>query len=66
MRLMSLNLLKGTIDEVSRTVSVAWIQPRELDRIGIARLGDQLKDWSERYFTVVSVIKIIFFSFHFI
>jgi len=32
MKAISKGLLKGAIDEVSRTVHMTWVQPRVLDR----------------------------------
>jgi hypothetical protein len=48
MKLMSLKLLRGKIDGVNNTVSVDWIQPRELDINSIKGLGAQLNVWSEQ------------------
>ena len=49
MRAMSLGLIKGTIDEVDKTVNVTWVQPRVLDRTEVATISQQLGDWVERY-----------------
>jgi hypothetical protein len=48
MRLMSLKLVIGQIDEVTTTVSVKWIQPRELDLQSIETLSKQLAKWNEK------------------
>lgn len=42
---MSLELLKGSIDQVAQTVSVTWIQPRVLNRERIALIKDKFVDW---------------------
>lgn len=43
---LSLKLIRGTIDQVSQTVFVSWVQPRILDLEQIGRLRDQLGVWS--------------------
>ncbi|XP_063901041.1 26S proteasome non-ATPase regulatory subunit 13-like [Zophobas morio] len=48
MKALSLNLLKGTIDEVSQLVRVTWLQPRVLDLGQIALVSEQLKTWCTR------------------
>jgi len=45
---LSLGLIKGTIDEVSRTVHVTWVQPRVLDKGQIQSLQVLLATWSEK------------------
>lgn len=49
MKLMSKNLMRGRIDEVSKTLKVDWIQPRELGRSSILSIHEQLTHWSGRY-----------------
>jgi len=43
---LSLKLIRGTIDQVSQTVFVSWVQPRILDLEQVGRLRDQLGEWS--------------------
>jgi len=45
---LSLGLIKGSIDEVSRTVHVTWVQPRVLDKGQITNLQSMLGLWSEK------------------
>lgn len=45
---LSLGLIKGTIDEVSRTVHITWVQPRVLDKGQIQTLQVLLATWSEK------------------
>lgn len=44
---MSLELLRGSIDQVAQSVSVTWIQPRvlNLERIGLMR--QKFADWQQ-------------------
>lgn len=48
MRAMSLELVKGAMDEVERLVHVTWVQPRVLDNFQLARLSDRLVEWQSR------------------
>ena len=48
MRAMSLGLIKGTIDEISQTTSVTWVQPRHMDMEQVLQLSSQLDGWSQR------------------
>jgi len=45
---LSLGLIKGTIDEVNRTVHVTWVQPRVLDKGQCQSLQVLLSTWSEK------------------
>lgn len=45
MRAISLNLIKGSIDQVNELVSVTWVQPRIINSDQIARMRDKLVDW---------------------
>jgi len=47
MKAMSLNLVKGTLDEVDGIVQVKWVQPRTLDLAQIRSLADRLGSWNE-------------------
>jgi len=46
MRALSLNLVRGVIDQVDETVRVDWVQPRVLQKPQIQLMTDQLKTWS--------------------
>ena len=45
MKALSLNLVKGEIDEVEKKVILSWVQPRVLDKLQINRLKIKLDDW---------------------
>jgi len=45
MRALSLNLVKGTIDEVDQLVHMTWVQPRVLDKTQISSLRSKLDSW---------------------
>jgi 26S proteasome regulatory subunit N9 len=48
MKAMSLELVKGTIDEVAQVVSVTWIQPRVLNVQQLASVEEQVGIWREK------------------
>lgn len=45
MKALSLELVKGTIDEVDQMVHLTWVQPRVLDKQQIISLRGKLDDW---------------------
>jgi len=48
MRAMSLDLVKGKIDQVDGTVTVTWVLPRVLSISQIDHLTTRLKEWNEK------------------
>lgn len=46
MRALSLELIKGRIDQVAQTISITWVQPRVLSREQVATMRDKLSEWS--------------------
>ncbi|XP_015789826.1 26S proteasome non-ATPase regulatory subunit 13 [Tetranychus urticae] len=47
MKALSLELVKGTIDEVEKKVYLSWVQPRVLDKTQINSLKSKLEHWSK-------------------
>lgn len=45
MKALSLNLVRGTVDEVDQRVHLTWVQPRVLDKTQIATLRTKLDTW---------------------
>jgi len=45
MRALSLNLVKGSIDQVDEKVHMTWVQPRVLDKEQIATMQKRLDQW---------------------
>ncbi|KAL8278243.1 hypothetical protein RQP46_009416 [Phenoliferia psychrophenolica] len=48
MKALSLKLIRGSVDQVSSTASVSWVQPRVLDRKQIDGLRERLSSWCDR------------------
>jgi len=48
MKALSLKLVKGTIDELDKTVTITWVQPRVLDIHQIAGMKDRLGAWTQK------------------
>ncbi|KAF5097630.1 hypothetical protein DV451_003767 [Geotrichum candidum] len=46
MKALSLDLLKGHIDEVSETVAITWLQPRVLNKANIESMRQRLVAWN--------------------
>ncbi|KAI8896521.1 hypothetical protein BC833DRAFT_528164 [Globomyces pollinis-pini] len=45
MKALSLELIKGSIDEVEGIVQVTWVQPRVLDKTQIKHIADRIDEW---------------------
>ena len=46
MKALSLELIKGTVDQVEEAVQVSWVQPRVLDMRQIEAMRQRLVEWS--------------------
>lgn len=47
MKALSLNLIKGTLDQVDQKAQITWVQPRVLSRTQISSLAERLERWSQ-------------------
>ena len=47
MKALSLELIRGTIDQVDQIVRITWMQGRVLDKKGIAGMKERLEGWSQ-------------------
>jgi len=45
MKALSLKLIKGSIDEVTSTATITWVQPRVLDLQQVAKMRDRVQYW---------------------
>lgn len=48
MKAMSLELIKGSIDEAAETVNINWIMPRYLSREHLMVLIQRMKEWENK------------------
>eukprot|EP00013_Stygamoeba_regulata_P029906 CAMPEP_0177660954 /NCGR_PEP_ID=MMETSP0447-20121125/18362_1 /TAXON_ID=0 /ORGANISM="Stygamoeba regulata, Strain BSH-02190019" /LENGTH=388 /DNA_ID=CAMNT_0019166147 /DNA_START=55 /DNA_END=1218 /DNA_ORIENTATION=+ len=48
MKAMSLNLIRGTIDQIDQNVTVTWVQPRHLGMDQLRAMQQQLGCWAEK------------------
>lgn len=45
MRAMSLNLVRGIIDQIDQSVTISWVKPRILDNARIEVMRNRLNEW---------------------
>ncbi|GAA5916175.1 hypothetical protein JCM5296_003954, partial [Sporobolomyces johnsonii] len=48
MKALALKLIRGTLDQVSSTATISWVQPRVLDRPQIDGLRTRLVEWTDK------------------
>jgi len=57
MKAMSLDLVRGSIDEVDRTVSITWILPRYLNKEHLGVLASRLGEWESKMGNVIKFVE---------
>ena len=57
MKSMSLDLIKGTIDEVDEVVHINWILPRYLSKDHLSIMVGKLGEWSEKMENVIRLVE---------
>ncbi|KAK0543718.1 26S proteasome regulatory subunit [Tilletia horrida] len=57
MKALSLNLIRGTLDQYAQLARITWVQPRVLDRRQIEALQERLNQWCERVQSVAEFVK---------
>jgi 26S proteasome regulatory subunit N9 len=57
MKSLSLKLVKGTIDEVHKTVTITWVQPRVLDLTQVTKMRDRVQQWIDRTNQTLSFVE---------
>ena len=54
---MSLELVRGSIDEAAETVDINWIMPRYLSKDHLAVLISRMKEWEGKMEQVISLVE---------
>ena len=57
MKAMSLELVRGSIDEVDMTVQIDWIMPRYLSVDHLKVLVNKMEDWEAKMENIIRVVE---------
>jgi len=57
MRALSRDLVHGSIDQVQRTVSISWVQPRVLDSKQISAMSDRIGAWCHDVESMETIVR---------
>lgn len=57
MKAMSLDLVRGSIDEVDKTVTINWIMPRYLNMDHLKLLEGRIIDWGDKMENVIRIVE---------
>lgn len=57
MKAMSLELVRGNIDEVEQKVQIDWIQPRYLNKEHLSLLIERMKEWESKMEDVIRQVE---------
>jgi 26S proteasome regulatory subunit N9 len=57
MRAMSLELIRGEIDEIEQTITVSWVQPRVLTAAQVANMAQLLQGWKTQVRTTLTFLE---------
>ena len=57
MKAMSLELIKGSIDEVEEVVNVDWILPRYLSKAHLEIMSRKLDDWQNKMENIIKYVE---------
>ena len=57
MKAMSLELVKGAIDEVDQTVQIDWIMPRYLSTEHLKLLVNRIGEWENKVDNIVKMVQ---------
>jgi len=57
LRALALDLIRGSINQVSQVVVVRWVRPRVLGREEIGRLVGQVKQWEKRVSETLTAVE---------
>jgi 26S proteasome regulatory subunit N9 len=57
MKAMSLELIKGTIDEVDQVVHVDWVKPRYLSKSHLQIMVNQMNEWEQKLDQTIRLVE---------
>ena len=57
MKAMSLELVRGSIDEVDKTVQINWIMPRYLSMDHLQVLVNRMDDWEIKMENIIRTVE---------
>jgi 26S proteasome regulatory subunit N9 len=57
MKAMSLELIKGLIDEVDQVVHINWILPRYLSLQHLQIMTNKLREWEDKMENVIKLVE---------
>lgn len=57
MKAMSLELIRGTIDEVAQKVHIDWSKPRYLNKAHLSIITQKMKDWEGKMDHVIKLVE---------
>lgn len=57
MKAMSLNLVKGVVDEVEEVVHINWILPRYLNTSHLNIMVNKLNDWDSKMDQIIRIVE---------
>ena len=57
MKAQSLELIRGSIDQVSQTVQVDWVMPRYLQKEHLRLLAGRLDEWGQKMENVIRLVE---------
>ncbi len=57
MKAMSLELVRGSIDEVDKTVQIEWIMPRYLSMDHLQVLVSRMEEWETKMENIIRVVE---------
>eukprot|EP01133_Synstelium_polycarpum_P003776 gene3776-4355_t len=57
MKALSLNLIKGFIDQIDQNIMITWVTPRILDLNQIATMKGKIIDWTSKATTTLGILE---------
>jgi 26S proteasome regulatory subunit N9 len=58
MKALSLEIIKGRIDQVEQVVFIDWVQPRVLDKNQVETMRQRVSEWRVKVTTLAKELKV--------